>query len=179
MRTETFPEQLKETSASFYAIPSKPEDMPEANSHLTQLSQNLVLRPEREYILLLLAEIVASKGKDRVVDCSGLAKFKAGATPAVSDTAKQLIAKVFQKHGFLGTATLRLIEHARRCWQFQFEDFLVCRELDKDFWELLNGFGRVNQPERLFSVFTVYEAEKELGEPITSLAGYEAILCPQ
>jgi hypothetical protein len=179
MRTEIFPEQLKETSASFYAIPSKPEDMPEANSHLTQLSQTLVLRPEREYILLLLAEIVASKDKDRMVDCSGLTKFKPGTKSAVSDTARALIDSIFQKHGFLGTATLRLIEQARRCWQFQFEDFLVCRELDKDFWDLLNGFGRINQPERLFPIFTVYQAEKELGEPITSLAGYEAILCPQ
>jgi hypothetical protein len=179
MHTEIFPEQLKETSANFYAIPTKYEDIPEANSHLTPLTQTLVLRPEREYILLLLAEIIASKNKDKTVDCSGLTKFKAGATPAVSDAAKQFITKISEKHGFLGTATLRLIDHARRCWQFQFEDFLVCRELDKDFWDLLNGFGRVNQPERLFPVFTVYQAEKELGEPIKSLAGYEAILCPQ
>lgn len=183
MPVNSFPKQLDEMSREFTSVRSLFEFDRNGDQHFNQLLPTFVLSPWREAALLLLAEIAVSK-LPKKIDYSALEHFKAASKmlpsqlSSISQSARNLVTSTFMRHGFLGTATLRLIELAKRSALFEVRPFMGCRDIDPYLWELLSSHGRTNQPESLFGIFTFYIAEIELGEPITSTQGLNEFLQP-
>lgn len=90
-------------------------------------------------------------------------------TPAAihfDDEANKLIAGLAEKHAYVATVTVALIEVAKKASGIlPSSEFLWSRGKDPAFWLMINGYGRIKQKAAVVGVFAQYHLEKKLGTP--------------
>lgn len=137
--------------------------------------------PGREKFLLLLALLATSK--DNIyLSSSDLEKFArepvpSGFTP--SNDQVSFLEKISLRHGHSTSFTIAAIHVASRSPYFDKSIFTPARNEDPHFWALLWNFGRPRMPDSVFAPYTLFEAERLLGEPIKDLTSIATLLVPK
>jgi hypothetical protein len=78
--------------------------------------------------------------------------------------ARALLEELAGKHAYVATVTLAVIERAKiESGILQSSDFLWTRGVDRQLWQMINGYGRPRQFASVVGIFAHFELEKRHG----------------
>lgn len=155
-------------------------------AHVAKMSNEVDVRaalraiPNREKFVLLLALLATATNKSPPLADDLAAYGNQSTFSKTTPSSKQIdfLAKLADFHGHSASFTVAAIHAAYRSAYFDRSLFDASRTEDPEFWELLTNHGRPKMPRSVFGPYTLFAAERKLGEPIRDLTKIGNLLAP-
>jgi hypothetical protein len=136
--------------------------------------------PNREKFILLLALLATATNNSPPLAADVAAYGNQSTYLKTTPSSKQIdfLAKLADLHGHSASFTVAAIHAAYHSAYFDRSLFNASRTEDPEFWNLLTNYGRPKMPRSVFGPYTLFFAERKLGEPIRDLSKIGTLLIP-